>query len=45
MDSSNGPDETAWMRRIVWVFAICICLEDTFSYDVPDIYTRYLSYL
>ena len=23
---SEGPDQTAWMRRLIWAFTVCICL-------------------
>ena len=23
--NSEGPEQTAWMRRLIWAFAVCIC--------------------
>ena len=31
---SEGPDQTAQMRSLIWAFFARICIEDTFSHDV-----------
>ena len=32
---SEGPDQTAWMHRLIWVFAICICQKTCFRMALP----------
>ena len=31
--NSEGPDQTAWMHRLIWAFAVCIP-KDTFAHGV-----------
>ena len=35
---SEGPDKTAWMHRLIWVFAVRICLKTSFLMARPILY-------
>ena len=37
---SEGPDQTARMRRLVWAFAVRICLKTCFRMSRPILYLR-----
>ena len=34
---SEDPGQTMQMCRLIWVFTVCICLEDTFLTDMAHI--------
>ena len=38
----EGFDQTAWMRRLIWTFAVCIC-PDMFSHGVAHIFIHFSS--
>ena len=33
--NSEGPEQTAWMRRLIWAFAVCICPKTRFCMVRP----------
>ena len=37
LTGSKGPDQTGWMYRLIWAFAVPMCLEDLFSLGVAHL--------
>ena len=35
---SDGPDQTAWMRRLIWAFAVRMCPKDTFLHGAAVLF-------
>ena len=38
---SEGPDQTARMRRLIWAFAVCICPKTGFHMARPNACLQY----
>ena len=38
---SEGPDQTARQRSLIWAFALCTCPEGTFSRGVSHLIMKY----